>query len=125
MTEEYSDYPSPTLSPSVKGLSITALVFGIVADLIEVGYIIYLLNPVIARYELFVNFPALVMILFWGGLALSIASDIIIGVAKNKNPNPTPADQTRLKIAGGLSILFILLLIAGLIISFTTVGRIF
>jgi len=125
MTEEFPEYPPTSTSVSIKGLSVTALVLGIVADLIEIGYIIYLLNPIIARYELFLNFPALVIILFWGGIALSIASDIIIGVAKNKNPNPTPGDKSRLKVAGALSIIFILLLIVGIIISFTTLGRIF
>jgi len=121
MTEEFSESPST----SIKGMSITALILAIIAPFIEIGYMIYLLAPGIERLAIFVTYPALVIILFWGGIALSITSDIIMGAAKNKCPNPTPGDATRLKVTGVLSILFIVLLIATIVISIVTRGRIF
>jgi len=121
MTEEFSESPST----SIKGMTITALVFGILATIIEIGYLIYLLAPGITKLAIFMTYPALILILFWGGIALSIASDIIVGVARNKCPNPTPGDVTRIKVTSGLSILFIVLLIAGIVISIVTRGSLF
>lgn len=98
----------------------TALILGIVAAIIEIGYIIYLLSPGLAKMDLIMNAPVLVTILFWGGIVLSITSDCLIGATSKKNI--PAADKKRIQAASVLSLLFVGLLIAGFIISFTTRG---
>jgi len=111
---------------SIKGLVNGALIFGIVSILFEVVELIYIIGiPLGFTLKLQITIPWIFTIILWTGLGLSIVSDILISIARKRNSNPDVNDVKKIKIASVLSILFLVMMIAALILTFIFIGRIF
>lgn len=111
---------------SIRGLANTALIFGIVSVIIELAELIFAIGiPLGYSVELYVTMSVVGTIVLFVGLGLSIASDILVSVAKSRNPNPNESDKKKLRASSILSIIFTVLLLASVVILLIFRGTIF